>query len=182
MPKTYPKDRFDDLPPDVERIGAHRAPRRKGGAWIWVAWCALATVVLVLAGVLWLSAINGSVDVKGDFAAGTATPTATATPTPTPVETVNPALNVIVLNGTTTNGLAASVAQKLTNAGWVKVTAANAQQTDITKTVVYYSNPANRGPALALAKVLPGATVAETQAYAQTGADLTVVVGSDLAG
>lgn len=182
MTNHYPPDRFDDLPDDLERVGAHRAPRRKGGAWIWIGWCALATALLVLVGVLWLSAINGTVDVKGIFGKSSPTPTATPTPTPTIVPTVNPALNVVVLNGTAKDGLAGEIMQKLKDAGWPKISATNADKTDIQKTVVYYSDPKNEAAALGLAKSLPGATVAQTDVYAQTGADLTVVVGADLAG
>ena len=52
VPKTPPpKDRFDDLPADHGRIGAHRAenPRMRGG--VVFAWSAVATLILVGLGV-----------------------------------------------------------------------------------------------------------------------------------
>jgi hypothetical protein len=182
MAQSFPKDRFDVVPDDLERVGAHRAPKRRGRGWIWLAWCVLATVVLVAAGVIALFSVNGNLEGKLPFGdSPSATPTATSTPTPTIVPTVNPSLNVTVLNGTQTAGLAGSVTDKLTAAGWQNVTAANASETDLTKTYVYYSAPENQAAALGLAQSIPGATVQQSDAYVETGADLTVVLGSDYA-
>ena len=47
---SYPKDRFDDLPKHQVRVGAHRAPKKKGGALLALGWSALATGVLTLGG------------------------------------------------------------------------------------------------------------------------------------
>jgi hypothetical protein len=58
---SYPKDRFDDLPEDLVRVGAHRAPRKKGGGWIGFAWAALATLVLTVGGLFVLSVIDPGV-------------------------------------------------------------------------------------------------------------------------
>jgi type IV pilus biogenesis protein CpaD/CtpE len=179
MPDSHPKDRFDLIPDDLERVGAHRAPRERGRTWVWVAWSAAAVVVLVGIGVIGLFALNGTLAFKDPFAGSSATPTATPTPTPTVVPTVNPALQVIVLNGTNEDGLATELSKKLEAAGWANVTTANATQTDITQTTIYYSDPANEGAARAMAASIPGANVAETQDFAATGAALTVVIGSD---
>ncbi|WP_308465890.1 LytR C-terminal domain-containing protein [Rathayibacter soli] len=179
MAHKYPKDRFDVIPDDLQRVGAHRAPRGKGRGWIWVGWSALACVILIGAGVIGLSVINGTIDFKGGAASGTSTPTITPTPTPTIVPTVNPALHVTVLNGTTLDGAAGSVAATLTAAGWQNISTANASETTITHTIVYYSSDANKAAALAMAQSLPGSTTELTQAYVDSGADLTVVIGSD---
>ncbi len=40
---SFPKDRFDDLPPDLQRVGAHRAVPKGGRGWIAFAWAALAS-------------------------------------------------------------------------------------------------------------------------------------------
>jgi hypothetical protein len=178
MAEKYPKDRFDAIPDDIQRVGAHRAPHQKGRGWIGFAWAAVATVLLIGVGVFGLYLINGSIAFNGS-PAGTPTPSVTPTPTPTITPTVNPALNVTVLNGTTTAGLANQVADVLVAKGWKVQSRANASQSNITSTVVYYSDPKNEAAAMGVAQSLPGATVALTQDFAETGADLTVVVGSD---
>jgi hypothetical protein len=179
MAHTYPKDRFDVVPDDLERVGAHRAPKPKGRGWLWVAWCAVATVILVGLGVLGLFLINGTINFKDVLPGSSSTPTATPTPTPTITPAINPALHVTVLNGTTQEGAAGDVATTLKNAGWQNVDTANASDSDIAKTVVYYSTDANKAAALAAAASLPGSTIELTQVYVDTGADITVVIGKD---
>lgn len=179
MAEKYPKDRFDEIPDDIKRVGAHRTPRKKGRGWIGFAWAALATVILVGIGVIGLFAANGSINFTDPLSGSSTTPTPTVTPTPTIVPTVNPALTVNVLNGTTEAGLATKVGTKLTAAGWKVGPVANASLTNLTTTVIYYSDPKNEGAALAVQQSLPGSSIALTQAYADTGADITVVVGSD---
>lgn len=178
MAEKFPKDRFDVIPDDIQRVGAHRAPNQKGRGWIGFAWAAVATILLIGVGVFGLYLINGSIAFNGS-PAGTPTPTITSTPTPTITPTVDPNLNVTVLNGTTTAGLANQVGDALVAKGWKVSSRANASQSNITSTVVYYSDPKNAGAALGLAQSLPGATTSLTQDFAETGADLTVVVGSD---
>jgi hypothetical protein len=182
MAEKYPKDRFDTIPDDLSRVGAHRTPRPKGRGWIGFGWAALATVVLVGLGIFGLSLVNGSISFQGGTTSASPTPTATPTPTPTIVPTVDPNLSVFVLNGTTTTGLANTVADKLTAAGWKVSSRANASDNTLSQTMVYYSDPKNEAAALGLAQSLPGAKVAVTQDYVATGADLTVVIGSDYAG
>lgn len=197
MAEKYPKDRFDTAPENLQRVGAHRSPRR-GRGWIGLLWALLAVVILVGLGVLGLFLINGNVEFSSPQAGSSGTASATApapassapaspkrshtpSPTPTPTPTVDPSLSVTVLNGTKARGLAASVSRTLTSDGWTVRTVGNARRGDFTQTVVYYSDPANRQAALALVQSLTGAKAeAElSQAYATTTADLTVVVGSD---
>lgn len=180
MAEKYPKDRFDTIPDDLHRVGAHRAPRAKGRGWIGFGWAALATVVLVGLGVFGLSLVDNGNSFRGGL--GSPTPTPTATPTPTITPTVNPALTVNVLNGTATAGLATKVGDTLAAAGWKVGARANANDTNLTQTVVYYSDPKNLAAALGVVQSLPGAKTAQTQDYVATGADLTVVVGSDYKG
>lgn len=186
MAEKYPKDRFDSVPDDLHRVGAHRTPRAKGRGWIGFGWAALATVVLVVLGIFWLSLVNGNIAIKDDLTGTSGSPSASATPTPTPtptiVPTVNPSLNVTVLNGTTTSNLAGTVGTILSNAGWNVGTTANADESNLPQTIVYYSSAANEAAALGVVQSLPGATVQLTQTYADTGADLTVVVGTDFKG
>jgi len=186
MAEKFPRDRFDEIPDDLKRVGAHRAPRRRGRGWIAVGWAALATVLLVGAGIFGLSLVNGSITFHGTSATGTGTGSASktpsATPTPTIVPTVNPALTVNVLNGTTREGLASQVSDKLTAAGWKVGALANADKTDLATTIVYYSDPANQAAALGVAQSVPGATIQQSTAFSDTGADITVVIGANYTG
>ncbi len=185
MAEKFPRDRFDEIPDDLTRVGAHRAPRPKGRGWIAVGWAVLATLVLVGAGIFGLSLVNGSITFHGATSSaskttGSATPT--ATPTPTIVPTVNPSLNVNVLNGTAKEGLAAQVGDKLKAAGWKVGALANADRTDLATTIVYYGDPANQAAALGVVQSLPGATIQQSTAFSDTGADITVVIGANYQG
>ncbi|NUU07644.1 LytR C-terminal domain-containing protein [Leifsonia sp. C5G2] len=184
MAEKFPRDRFDEIPGDLQRVGAHRAPRRRGRGWIAVGWAALATVLLVGAGIFGLSLVNGSIDFHGPTGTGsrTASATPTSTPTPTIVPTVNPALTVNVLNGTAKEGLAAAVGDKLKAAGWKVGALANADKTDLAATIVYYGDPANQAAALGVAQSLPGATIQQSTAFSDSGADITVVIGANYPG
>ena len=55
---TFPQDQFDEVPAELKRVGAHRAPRPRGRGAIAFAWAALATGVLVVAGLYGLSRID----------------------------------------------------------------------------------------------------------------------------
>jgi hypothetical protein len=193
-----PADRFDTVPADLHRTGAHRGPRRKGRAWIAFAWAALATGLIVAAGVIGLGVINNNIQFTGILGGTTAstsapTPTPTATPTITPI--VDPALSVTVLNGTETAGLAASVGDAMREAGWAGVgSTANASATDFKTTTVYYGDPAHEAAALGLADSLFAKATADAGANGVAlsitavrveqsdqfqGANLTVVLGAD---
>ena len=184
MAEKFPRDRFDEIPDDLTRVGAHRAPRPRGRGWMAVGWAALATIILVGAGIFGLSLVNGNISFHGPSSSqsGTASTTPTASPTPTIVPTVNPALSVNVLNGTTTEGLAQKVSDTLTAAGWKIGALANADRTDLASTIVYYGDPANQAAALGVAQSLPGATIQQSTAFSDTGADITVVIGANYKG
>jgi LytR cell envelope-related transcriptional attenuator len=170
---TRPRDRFDDVPADLARVGAHRAPRPARSGFVVFAWAALATGVLVGAGVLGLGAIESKVTNVGTV------PTATAA-APTP--TVDPNANVVLLNATTANGLAAKAAAMLKTAGWKVGSTANASSTDVTTTTVYYTTASQAGAAAGLAKSLGITRTALSQQFAVPGQSrLTVVLGSDYA-
>lgn len=182
MAEKYPRDRFDEIPDDLKRVGAHRAPRPRGRGWIAVGWAALATIVLVGAGIFGLSVINGNLSFHGSPASTSRSQTPTPTPTPTIVPTVNPSLQVNVLNGTSTEGLAQTVGDKLKAAGWKIAALANADRNNLASTIVYYGNPANQAAALGVAQSLPGATIQQSNAFDDTGADITVVIGANYRG
>ena len=64
------------------------------------------------------------------------------------------AVTVAVLNGTTTNNLAATVLNKLTAVGYKAGTKQNAAESGVSSTIVGYTTPTNRSDALAVAKSL----------------------------
>jgi len=183
---TFDRDRFDDLPADLDRVGAHRAEKRPGRGWIAFAWAALATGVLVGAGVVYLGVANDSFQFVNPSSsttaqaeeADTATPTATPSVTPlTDPSQVDPSVTTItVLNGTATAGLAGSASEALESAGWVVGTQGNASERVATSTV-YYAAEVDEPAALGLAQQLGIDDVEQTDAF--PGAALTIVLGAD---
>ena len=172
----FPSDQFDDLPADLARVGAHRAPPRSGRGWITFAWAALFTGLLVVAGSLGLNALRG-LSFLGEPPVNSATPSVevTADPVLDPT-TIDPArgISITVLNGTTTVDLEKTAAGAL--AGWpIGATLVASNRTEPT-TVVYYGDPANEDVARGLVLALGVGEVRESTAY---NAPITIVVGAD---
>jgi hypothetical protein len=185
MANPYPKDRFDDLPRDLARVGAHRAPEKKNRGLIAFAWAALATGVLVVVGVFGVSLIGG-VDLDlpslstSPVATGEATPTTEPTATPlTDPTLIDPIreITITVLNGTATPGEQDIAGDELADQGWPVESRANASTTDVALTTVYYGNPADEDIARGLVVALGVGTVTESTAF--VGADVTIVLGAD---
>lgn len=182
---SYPKDRFDELPEDVERVGAHRGLKRRGRGWIGFAWALLATGILVFGGLFALSQYLDD-DLGIPFFATPTEPVAS----PEPVETVEPltdpttidlerALTIDVLNGSPESGLQTTVLEQLTAAGWPTGSAAPASARDIEDTYVYYSNPADEDVASGLVKTLGIGSIRLVEPDVFPAAELTIVLGSD---
>jgi len=171
-----PRDRFDDVPVDLARVGAHRAPVRRRGL-VTFAWAALATGALVGVGVLGLGAIESRVSATGD------TGGASRSASSGPAATVDPAASVVVLNATTTTGLAANAAATAKADGWKVASTANADSTDVKVSTVYYGEKSQLGAALGLAKSLGiGKAPVQTDRFDVQGRPrLTVVLGADFA-
>jgi hypothetical protein len=185
----YDTDRFDDVPDSLGRVGAHRAPRKRGRGWIAVAWGLLASGVLVIAGLFGLSLVSDSVtfEIPG-FAEPEPTPEPEPEPTqaPTAEPVVDPTtvelpagFTITVLNATPTSGLAQQVGTELSEAGWPVGTTTSAAQDDFLETVVYYSDPTNEGLARGIAQLLQVAEIELSDAF--PGAAVTVVLGADYA-
>ncbi len=123
MAQKFPRDRFDSIPHGIDRVGAHRAPTRRGAGWIVFGWAALVTVVLVAVGI-------GAVMIFNDRLNFLAPPAPTASPEPvvTAPPTIAPDIPVLVLNGTTTSGLAAQAGEMLTAGGVPVGSTANARR------------------------------------------------------
>jgi len=173
----YPRDQFDDIPVDLARVGAHRAPARAGRGWITFAWAALFTGLFVIGGVAALNAYRG-LSFLGEAPPVTVTPSveATADPVLDPA-LIDPgrAISITILNGTSTIDLENVAGDALV--GWpVGARLVASDRTEET-TVVYYSNPADEDVARGLVIALGTGEVLESTAY--PGAPVTVVLGAD---
>ncbi|MGN8049596.1 LytR C-terminal domain-containing protein [Curtobacterium sp. 22159] len=195
----YPRDRFDDVA-DGPRVGAHRGAQRRGRGWIAFAWAALATGVLVGLGVLVLALLNHSYSFPGSdspaasssasaSASSSAAPSSSASSSASAPASQAPAAgtpadqgstSVVVLNGTTTTGLAAKGSAALTSAGWKVRSTGDAGTTGTTTTIVYYQQASQEAVARGIAKSL--GTTAVQQSAAFPNADVSVVLGADYAG
>lgn len=197
MTLRFPRDRFDDAT-DGPRVGAHRGARRRGRGWIAFAWAALATGVLVLVGVLVLALLNGSTSFPG-VASPSSTPSASASASAAPSgepsasssssasqapSAATPAdqgsTSVVVLNGTTTTGLAARGSTALTSAGWRVTSTGDAGTTGATGSVVYYRQADQQAVAQGIANALGITAVQQSAAF--PNADVSVVLGADYRG
>ncbi|WP_104083630.1 LytR C-terminal domain-containing protein [Cryobacterium sp. Y11] len=181
MARKFEKDRFDTHTHSLDRVGAHRAPAKTGRGWIAFWWALGATVLLIVVGVVGIFTINNRLDFSTipGLSGASSTPAPSETTVPTAVATVDPALTVNVLNGSANDGVAASVSDTLTAAGWVVSATGNASTDTEVSTVIYYSDASQEGAARGIAASLPGATIIISTSFAESGAALTVVVGND---
>ena len=181
---THPHDRFDDIPDELLRVGAHRAPAKKGRGWIGFGWAVLATVVLTAGGLVGLAAINNNINFDLPFLQGgsTAAPTSTPTPTPAVEPKLDPDVALTILNGTPTPGLATQVGDALVAQGWKGAaegigSRANAATRDLAKTVVYYSEPNYESAARGIVLALKTGEIRLSSDYPASA--ITIVIGSD---
>lgn len=192
MTTRYPRDRFDDVT-DGPRVGAHRGVQRRGRGWIAFAWAALATGVLVGLGVLVLALLNDSYSFPGSTSSsapsasasapastGGATPTATPSAPAAATAADQGSTTLVVLNGTTTSGLAAKASAALAAAGWKVTSTGDAGTTGTTATIVYYQQESQAAVAQGIAKSLGTTAVQRSAAF--PNADVSVVLGADYAG
>jgi hypothetical protein len=183
---TFPHDQFDDIPSDLVRVGAHRAPAKRGRGWIRFAWAALATGLLVVLGLFALSFLNPAfkLDLLPGAASASATPSVSATPTAQAVTDptkVDPALklSISVLNGSATDGLQDKAGDAIKAAGWPDPARAVSTTRSEKTTTIYYSSAAYEGIARGMAVLLGAGTVQLSDAF--PGAPVTIVVGDDYA-
>jgi hypothetical protein len=194
MTTRHPRDRFDDVA-DGPRVGAHRGAQRRGRGWIAFAWAALATGVLVGLGVLVLALLNGSYSFTGSTpsasssASASASSGSSASASPSSPASQAPAAGtpadqgsttLVVLNGTTTTGLAAKGSAALTSAGWKVTSTGDAGTTGTTATIVYYQQASQAAVARGIAKSLGVTAVQQSAAF--PNADISVVLGADYTG
>ncbi|WP_345751950.1 LytR C-terminal domain-containing protein [Microbacterium rhizophilus] len=174
MPTSYPRDRFDDVPRQAARVGAHRAEQPRTPRGVVLLWAALATVVLTIAGIIGFLVLSQRADELPSQPQ--------SQPTVTPV--VDTTYTVLVLNGTGTAGVAEEVAGRLVAAGWAedKVVPSDSSATDFPQTTVYYAAPEEEAAALGVAQAIGGARTEQSDQYSTPGdeeQELAVVVGLD---
>jgi hypothetical protein len=186
---SFPTDQFDNLPDDLERVGAHRGPKVRGRGWIGLAWAVLATAVLMVVGLYVLSLLNDQITFKlPGQAASTPTPKPTVSHTPSVQPITDPTttamkrrhITITVLNGTAVAGLQNVAGTKLTKAHWTVGSRALASETTIKQTVVYYSTAKNEDVARGIQLALGAGTIRLSDAF--QGAPITVVLGKDFKG
>jgi hypothetical protein len=182
---SFAKDRFDAVPDELARVGAHRAPRPAGRGWIGFFIALAAIGVLVFAGLFTVSKVL-DIDLGLPIFPVDVTPTPTPTPTPTmdPVldpSTIDPArqIRIDVLNGTPIAALHSTVGAQLIAAGWPIGTQTQASQDDIEETTVFYSDPLNEDVARGLVLALGVGDIRLVAAETFPGAPLTIVLGAD---
>jgi LytR cell envelope-related transcriptional attenuator len=182
---SFPPDQFDEIPTDLARVGAHRAPPKRGIGWARLGWATLATAVLVVAGLFGLSLLNPAFKLDLPFAGGpsqsalpstSATPTAEAVTDPTKVD---PALNlsISVLNASAKDGVQDKAGDAIKAAGWPDPARNNAAVRTEKTTVVYYSDAKFEGIARGMVVLLGVGTIQLTDRY--PGAPVTIVLGDD---
>ncbi|HMH58449.1 MAG TPA: LytR C-terminal domain-containing protein [Galbitalea sp.] len=182
---NFRTDQFDNLPENIDRIGAHRGPKVRGRGWITFAWAILATAVLVVGGLYVLSIFNTSIKF-GLGPAASAAPTTSSTPVPviTPIEDPSSIasrnITVTVLNGTDIVGLDKKAAAKLTAKGWNVIATAPSTATNLKTSTVYYSAAADEDVAEGIQSQLGAQDIQFSSAF--PGSSITVVVGSDFTG
>lgn len=180
---NFAKDRFDELPSDLKRVGAHRAPASRGRGWVGFGWAALATVVLVVSGVFALSVMNEDFRLpffQAEEDEPTIAPTVSEAPEAEPA--LDPEVAITVLNGTPMAGLATTVGDELVAKGWGGAalgvgSRANAADRDVDDTVIYYSDPSLEGAARQLVLDLGAGVIRLSDDYPNS--PITVVLGAD---
>ncbi|TPW72865.1 LytR C-terminal domain-containing protein [Schumannella sp. 10F1B-5-1] len=185
--RTAPRDRFDDIPHDLSRVGAHRGRARRGGGWVVFAWAALASGVLVAVGLFTLSRVDSRFQIDLPFGADSAAssaPSASAadkTPAITEPGSVDPAiadsLRISILNASPNDGTQDTLATQLKDAGWTVSGTANADERDTKKTTIYYSDKKYEGVAKGMAQIIGTGSITLSSAF--PGAPITIVLGED---
>lgn len=194
----YPEDEFDAEPARDVPVGVHRAPRGWWSRW-WPFVAVVVLVPSLTVGfVLWASSWDGSLPGFGSSSAppaaqepaespdpsateGTPTEEAPAEEAPAeeapaeeaPVEEAPPApdlaASVRVLNAANRQGLAASTAEDLEDAGFTAVTAGNGNAGGSTATTVFYGTPELAATAQQVATTLGITNVVESADVAEDG-------------
>ncbi|MEI6365361.1 MAG: LytR C-terminal domain-containing protein [Actinomycetes bacterium] len=110
-------------------------------------------------------------------ASATPTPTASETASPSPTPTVAPKRPVVILNGTTTIGLAAAYRLKVTRAGWNVVSIGNWTRSSVSATTIFYPS-GFKDSAKRLTDDLSGTQLTREALSGMSSTQLTIVVAN----
>lgn len=185
--QRFVPDRFDDIPKEPGYIGLRRLRRRRAFWLIPTSVLAGTSLLLVGLGLWWMDRAGDSLEFEVPeipLVQPEIEPEPEPEPEPESVEPIiNPnadeiaGLTVTVLNGTLTQGLAASAGERLTREGWPEQTLANADTNTVEESYVAYSREEDEALALGAAQILGIESVVLTDR--NFGARITVVLGSD---
>ncbi|MFD5226657.1 LytR C-terminal domain-containing protein [Microbacterium sp. NPDC058342] len=176
-----PHDRFDDVPRDSGRVGAHRAEQPGINGPIALLWSAAVAVVLIAVGIFVALVLMGRIEL---FPAAGPEPQQS----PSVLAEIDTSYRVLILNATSTEGLVDSARQKLLAEGWAgdAVFGSDGSTSEFDETTVFYVEKGDEAAALGLAEVLGGAQVEQSDHYASlndsTLPQMTVVIGLDYPG
>lgn len=177
MPQhTFPRDRFDEIPNDSARVGAHRAPRPRLRWLVVLLWWLLSVAVLTGAGILAFLALSNT------NALDLPTPANSSQQSVEEEAVVDTDYVVLVLNGTPDGAAAEAVSEAVTGAGWPEESVAvlDADRADVEESTVVYIDEGDAAAARGLAAELGIERVEQNAEFAEvSGGGLTVVVGLD---
>lgn len=177
MPTSiFPRDRFDDVPRDSARVGAHRAPPPRLRWLVILLWWVLAVVVLTAAGIFAFLALSNT------QAIDLPEPPPTAEQTEEVEGVLDTDYFVLVVNGTPEVEAADAVRETVLGAGWSEDMVADlpADVTDFETTTVFYVDTEDEAAARGLAEELGVDAIAQSADFdEQSEGGLTVVVGLD---
>ena len=184
---NFPPDRYDQVPVDLKRVGAHRSPKKRGSGAIAFAWAALATGILVIGGLYGLSRVNPDINFELPNFGGGDTPVSSPSPSASPIAPItDPAqvpkglkVTISILNGSTQD-VKDTAGDAIKALNWPDPSRVNADKRDFATTTVYYASADYEGIARGMLQIL-GLTdgrVALTDKYANP---ITIVLGEDYA-
>ncbi|WP_029151233.1 LytR C-terminal domain-containing protein [Microbacterium indicum] len=172
----FPRDRFDEVPRDPARVGAHRAPRPRFRWLSTLLWWLLAVAILTGAGILGFLALSQTQDISLPL------PSSSSQETQEPEAQLDTTKTVLVLNGTDDQAAADAVRQAVVDAGWSEdlVVPLDADRDDFAETIVYYGDDDEQSAAQALSDAIGAAGIQQDTAFDDMSeSGLTVVVGLD---
>jgi len=173
------KDRFDSVKRS-SRVGAHRAVERAGTPGAWTLIATLITLILTAVGVLIYTLQPSSISFVDQLAGDGDTPSIISPPVQAEVD---PSTTVVVLNGTSIEGLAFAVDEVINAEGWGSTLfAGNADERDVQISAVFFVDDADEGVARGLGEKLGGISYYQNPNYAEYGSQLTVLLGNDYRG
>jgi hypothetical protein len=189
---TFLPDRFDDVPRDISYIGTHRRERTSWSLFAPVGIGLGAVAVLVLAGLWFVDrsddyltldsseiAVAPGVESSEDVVViePEVEPEEEIVTDPTQVDLTD--FTITILNGTSTQGLAARAAERLVVLGWPEPRTTNTDSPGVEESAVVFTEESDRAKALGIAEHL-GLEASQVNRSDQYPDDsVTVVLGAD---